>query len=194
MFRLAVAVLGLSLAAAIAPSTAVGQGRPDPAALISAQREAMGPFAMMDGVWRGSAWTLLPSGEKHQLTQTERVGPFLDGAIKVIEGRGYEEDGRASFNAFAIISYDPNTKTYNMRSYAQGRVGDFVITPTENGFQWEIPAGPMVMRYTSEISNGTWKEVGDRIVPGGEPIRFLEMTLERVEDTTWPAAGAVGPK
>ena len=44
----------------------------------------------MDGTWRGPAWTLLPSGEKHELTQTERVGSMLDGSIKVIEGRGYE--------------------------------------------------------------------------------------------------------
>lgn len=72
------------------PLTASGQGRPDPTALIAAQREALVPLAYMDGVWRGSAWIMLPSGEKHIITQTERIGPFLDGSIKVIEGRGYE--------------------------------------------------------------------------------------------------------
>ena len=39
----------------------------------------------MDGVWRGPSWTILPSGEKHVGTQTERIGPFLDGSVKVIE-------------------------------------------------------------------------------------------------------------
>jgi len=53
--------------------------RPDPATQIAAQREAMAPLAFMDGVWRGPAWTILPSGEKHNITQTERIGPFLDG-------------------------------------------------------------------------------------------------------------------
>src|SRR5689334_16564952 len=67
----------------------LSQGRPDPASLIASQREAMKQFALMDGVWRGPAWTILPSGEKHNITQTERIGPFLDGSIKVIEGRGY---------------------------------------------------------------------------------------------------------
>src|SRR2546422_6466747 len=78
--------------------TVFGQGRPDSAALIKAQREAMATFAFMDGVWRGPAWTMLPSGEKHNIIQTERIGPFLDGSVKVIEGRGYNPDeiGRAS--------------------------------------------------------------------------------------------------
>ena len=68
-------------------STARGQGRLDPAASIATQREALAPLAYMDGVWRGPGWTILESGEKHTFTQTERIGPFLDGSIKVIEGK-----------------------------------------------------------------------------------------------------------
>src|SRR3982074_1407830 len=117
--------LALLLATAGGLCPASGQGRPDPAALISAQREAMRPLAIMDGVWRGPAWTILPSGEKHNITQTERIGPFLDGSIKVIEGRGYGSDGKVGFNAFGIISYDPATKVYTLHSHAQGQVGDF---------------------------------------------------------------------
>src|SRR5450631_3175654 len=98
------ALLLLSLASGAA-SPALAQGRPDPAALLAAQKEAMKAFAAMDGVWRGPAWTILPSGEKHTITQTERIGPFLDGSVKVIEGRGYDSDGSVTFNAFAIISY-----------------------------------------------------------------------------------------
>jgi hypothetical protein len=154
----------------------------------------MSQLAVMDGAWKGSAWTMLPSGEKHTITQTERVGPFLDGSVKVIEGRGYEDDGSVAFNALAVISYDPATRAYNMRSYAQGQVGDFVITPTADGFQWEIPAGPMTIRYTAVIGDGTWREVGDRISPDREPLRFFEMTLTRVGNTDWPAGGAVSPR
>ena len=62
------------------------------------------PLASMDGVWRGPAWTILPSGEKHSVTQTERIGPLLDGSVKVIEGRGYDADGKVAFNAFGTIS------------------------------------------------------------------------------------------
>jgi hypothetical protein len=173
---------------------ATGQERPDPAALIAAQREAMTPLAYMDGVWRGSAWSMRPSGEKHDITQTERIGPFLGGSVKVIEGRGYDADGKVSFNAFGIISYKPESKAYSMRSYALGMAGDFVFTPTADGYVWEIPAGPMTIRYTAVIKDGAWREVGDRIMPGKEPVRIFEMNLTRVGDTDWPAAGAVSRK
>ena len=118
-------------------ATAYGQGRPDPATLIAAQREAMIPLAYMDGVWRGAAWTSLPSGEKHTITQTERIGPFLDGSVKVLEGRGYDADGKVTFNAFGAISYNPATKAYTLHSYAMGSAGDFVLTRTADGFVWE---------------------------------------------------------
>ena len=109
--------------------TALGQGRPDPATLIAAQREAMVALAFMDGVWRGPAWFIAPSGEKHTMTQTERIGPFLDGSVKVIEGRGYDSENKVTFNAFGIISYNSTTRAYTLHSYAQGNVGDFVLTP-----------------------------------------------------------------
>ena len=171
-----------------------GQGRPDPATLIAAQKEAMAPLAYMDGVWRGPAWTILASGERHEVTQTERIGPFLDGSVKVIEGRGYDASGKVSFNAFGTISYNPANKVYTLHSYAQGNVGDFVLKLTPDGYVWEIPAGPMTIRYTAMIKNGTWREVGDRVVPDKDPVRFFEMNLKRVGDTTWPAGGAVPQK
>jgi hypothetical protein len=136
----------------------------------------------------------LPSGEKHNVTQTERIGPFLEGSVKVIEGRGYDATGKVSFNAFGTISYNPDKHAYTIHSYALGRVGDFVLTPSPDGYVWEIPAGPVTIRYTAVIKNGDWHEVGDRVVPGKEPVRFFEMNLKRVGDTDWPAAGAVPPK
>src|SRR6266852_1246672 len=180
-------LMGASLAAR-------AQGPPNPATLIAAQRDAMARLAYMDGVWRGPAWTILPSGEKHNITQTERIGPFLDGSVKVIEGRGYNADGTVGFNAFGTISYNPATRVFTLHSYAQGNVGDFVLTRTADGYVWEIPAGPMTIRYTAVIKDGAWREVGDRIMPGKEPARFFEMNLKRVGDTNWPAAGAISPK
>src|SRR5258705_11843873 len=131
---------GMSLAA-------LGQVQQDPATLIAAQRDAMVPLAFMDGVWRGPAWAILPSGQKHTVTQTERIGPFLDGSVKVIEGRGYEPDGRGGFNAFGTLSYNPATRVYTLHSHAQGYVGDFTIKLTADGYGWEIPAGPRTIRY-----------------------------------------------
>lgn len=194
MFKHLVVAVVLVVVLAGSSMVAIAQGPPDAAKTVAAQKEAMARLAYMDGVWRGPAWTLLPSGEKHTLTQTERIGNFLDGAVKVVEGRGYGADGKVEFNAFAIISYDPAKQAYNLRSYAMGRAGDFVLTPTADGYVWEIPAGPTTIRYTVTIKDGTWHEVGDRIVSGKAPMRFFEMNLKRVGATDWPAAGAVSPK
>lgn len=190
--------LAISLAllfVAVATIDVSAQGKPyDPAALMTAQRDAMKALSFLDGTWRGSAWTMLPNGEKHAITQTERVGAFLDGTVKVVEGRGYDADGKVAFNAFATISYDPATKVYTMRTYAMGRHGDYVLTPTADGVSWEIPAGPMTIRHTATVKDGKWHEVGDRIMPGKEPVRFMELNLERIGDTDWPAGGAVPMK
>jgi len=195
-YRLAKLVLLLMILGAISAHSGIafGQGRGDSAALIKAQREAMVQLAYMDGVWRGPAWTILPSGQKHEVTQTERIGPFLDGSVKVIEGRGYDAEGKVAFNAFGTVSYDPGTRVYTLHSYAMGNVGDFSFKPTADGYVWEIPAGPMTIRYTCVVKDGTWHEVGDRIVPGKEPVRFFEMNLKRIGDTTWPASGAIPPQ
>lgn len=172
----------------------LAQGQPDPTSAIAAQRQAMIRFVSMDGVWRGPAWIILPSGDKKTFTQTERVGPFLDGSIKVMEGRGYGPDGTNTFNAFGILSYDSTRHAYTMHSYADGYVGDFAFASSLHGFTWDIPAGPMTIRYTAEIKDGVWHEVGDRLLPGKGPIRFFEMDVKRVGDTNWPAVGAIGPK
>lgn len=166
----------------------------DTAALLAAQKEAMSSLQSMNGVWRGTATSISPTGEKHVVLQTERIGPFLDGSLKVIEGRGYDSDGRVTFNAFGVVSYNPATREYSMRSYAQGRAGDFAFKPTADGFSWELPAGPATIRYTATIKGDVLYEIGERIVAGREPFRFFEMTLQRVGETDWPAGGAVPAK
>ncbi|MEO8753415.1 MAG: DUF1579 domain-containing protein [Casimicrobiaceae bacterium] len=189
--RMVRGVIGMALAAHL--SLAAAQERPDPAALLAAQREAMTTFAFMDGVWRGPATTNYPGGEKHSITQTERIGPLLGGTVKVIEGRGYEAAGNTTFNALGIISYNVATKSYSMRSYAMGFSGDFAVQRTSDGFSWEIPVGPTTIRYSAVVKDGTWTEVGDRIVPGKDPVRFFEMQLRRVGDSEWPGGGAIPP-
>lgn len=181
----------LGAACVLAAASAVAQTPPDPGPLLAAQREAMAALQSMNGVWRGSAWTMRPSGEKHTIVQTERIGPFLDGTLKVMEGRGYEPDGRVGFNAFGIVSYDPQSRRYSMRSYAQGLAGDFEFVPTADGYRWEIPAGPAKIRFTATIKDGTLHEIGERLMPEREPVRFFEMTLQRVGDNDWPAAGVI---
>ena len=164
-------------------------------ARMSAQAEAMTRLAKMDGVWRGPAWTLQRDGTKRHIVQTERIGPFLQGSVKVLEGRGYGEGGAVAFNALGIVSYDPAKKSYSLRSYALGHSGDFDLIPTDDGYEWQIPAGPgSIIKYKAAIKGDTLHEVGHHIAPGREPIHIFEMTLKRVGDTDWPAGNPVSPR
>jgi hypothetical protein len=167
------------------------QGMPDPVALQAAQRDAMKALAPLNGLWRGPATITRPDGSKITIMHTERIGPMLDGTLTVIEGRGYEADGRVSFNAFAVVSFDPAAKGYTMRAHAHGHASDFAFKPTADGFVWEIPAGPNVVRYTAVVKDGRFREVGEFIAPDKPPRKVFEMDLERLGSTDWPAGGAV---
>ncbi|HEX5184508.1 MAG TPA: DUF1579 domain-containing protein [Allosphingosinicella sp.] len=185
MFRFAAAAALLLAAAPVSAQDA------DPG-LIAAQRTAMQKLDWMRGRWRGPAVGRGAGGE-YRVTQTERIGSFLGGTVMVMEGKGFQADGRTGFNAFGILSFDPHSGDYTLRSYAQGYAGTFKLTPNGTGYVWEIPAGPMTMRYTATLHDGIWTEVGDRIVPGQPPQRFFEMNLKRVGDTNWPEEGAQTP-
>ena len=188
MRRMILGALALGLAIAMPAS-----GQMVDAGAIAAQKAAQAKFAWMDGTWRGAAVTRTPGGE-HKVTHTERVGTMLGGTLRVIEGKSFNPDGSVGFNAFAVISFDAAKGAYDFRSYAQGRAGDFTITPTADGYVWSIPAGPATIRYTATFKAGTWTEIGERIVAGQPAMKFFEMNLKRVGDTSWPDGGAMTPQ
>jgi hypothetical protein len=183
---LALTVFGLTIAAPLA-----AQPPHDPAALLTAQRQAMAPLARMDGVWRGPAWSVTQAGRR-ELTQTERIGTFLDGTVRVIEGRGYNADGSVGFNALGIVSFNPATNSYTISSWALGRGGVFPFRVTADGYEWEVPAGPgMTIRYAATVTADTLREVGFLHRGEAPPVQIFEMNLRRVGTTDWPGAGAV---
>jgi hypothetical protein len=186
------AVALLAVGAVAGPSRAQPA---DPAVLLKAEAEAMAPLAWSHGRWQGEAWSVTPAG-RHEIVQTERVGPMLGGTLVVVEGKSFERDGRpAAFNAFGIMSYDPLRKAYAFHSYAQGRAGDFPLEVTPNGYAWSIAAGPTKVRYTATFRDGVWREVGEMTRPDGAVTQIFEMNLKRVGDTDWPLAGqAAAPK
>lgn len=157
--------------------------------LIADQRLAMQPLAIFDGTWRGPATATLDDGRRVPLTQTERVGSFLAGSLKLIEGKGYAQDGSVVFNAFGIISFSPRTGQYNFRWYRQGHARDAAADVTADGFMWTVDEGDASVRYTATVKDGVWSEIGERIVEGQPAVRVYEMALRRISDTDWPEAG-----
>ena len=185
-------VLGLLAAGTAVAQTPPAAGPWDPAARISAQREAMRALAFMDGAWRGRAEV---DGGRRTVTHTERAGPLLDGSVRVVEGRSYDEAGQTVFNALGIISYDPVRRAYSIHSYAMGYAGDFPLEVQPNGYSWTQPMGPGTsIRYTATVRDGEWVEIGDRVAEGGAPVRTFEMRLRRIGDSRWPGDGAVAPR
>lgn len=167
---------------------------PAAAADAGANASAMAKFDAMKGVWKGEAKGFGPGGVPFNVTQTERIGPLLGGDILVIEGTGYEADGKVAFNAFGVISWNAQTQGYEFRAYNGGRAGTFKMTPTETGAVWEMPAGPNAnIVSTITIKDDTWHEL-QQYVAQGQPARtVVEMKLKRVGDSEWPAAGAIKP-
>ncbi len=158
------------------------------------QRNAMAALSFLDGEWRGEAAAYGPGG-RMTFTQTERVGPLLGGSVRVVEGRGYDAAGETAFNALGVISWDDAQDRYRFSAWANGRSGDYLFELTEDGFIWEVPAGPgAVVRYTATVRDGVWHEAGVYIREGGQPMPFMEMTLHRIGDSPWPGAGAVSPR
>lgn len=186
-------LLVLTLTLATACHMAHAQA-PDTPALLAAQRQAMAALSSLDGVWRGTARVMLPGGQTREIVQTERIGNMLGGTIKVVEGRGYGADGDVQFNAFAVISFSPREGKYKFQSHAQGTSSDFILEPRPDGFVWWQRFGPMTIRFTTVIKDGTWTEIGERIVEGQAPQRTVEMTLRRLGPTDWPEVGAVPMK
>lgn len=161
---------------------------------VTAPNLLMKKLDIMKGTWVGDAKGIGPDGKPFQVRQTERVGAMLNGDVLVIEGRGYKSDGSLAFNAFAAVSPDPKTEAYEFRAYTQGRSGTYRMESTPNGVIWELPAGPQAtVRYTINIADGVWHEVGEYLTKDKPPRQIIEMTLKRTGDTDWPAAQAVTP-
>ena len=53
------------------------------------------------------------------------------------------------------------------------------------GARMGILAEPMTIHYAAVNKDGTWHEMGDRILPGKEPVFIFEKNLKCVRDKDW---------
>jgi hypothetical protein len=191
---LVLAACGASTSAPVAavpsaPASAVVPVQPSPTLA-----KGMARLAFMRGVWAGPASGVTPTGERYSVTQTERMGPLLGGDVIVIEGRGYQADGTTGLNALGVVSWDPRTDRYEIRSYAQGHAGTFEMRLTADGYTWEVPAGPgAVMRFTATVTGDRWREIGEYVAGDKPPRQMFEMNLRRVGETDWPLGTPIAP-
>ena len=152
---------------------------PDPAAV----QAAIAKLDFMVGRWRGEAWQLRGS-ERVQTQMRETVERKLGGAVLLVEGRGAivapGAEERVVHHALGVISWDPRTSSYTLRSYlATGQSGDFAVTLVDGGVSWtrEVPGGSI--RNTARFTSDEWHEVGEFSRDGATWTQVMELRLKR---------------
>lgn len=152
---------------------------PDPA---DAQ-EAIARLDFMVGRWSGQAWQQR-GGERVETEMVEVVERKLGGAVLLVEGRGTiagaGADDRVVHHALGVISFDPGTGTYSLRSYlATGQSGDFTLTLVDGGVSWtrEVPGGRI--RNTARYTADEWHEIGEFSRDGIDWTTVMELQLRR---------------
>jgi hypothetical protein len=157
----------------------IAQSQQPPEALPPA--EAM---SYMLGHWQGEGWRMSPQGERQVYRIEETLTPRAGGHAISIVGIGTAGEGdetREIHNAFGMI-WQERDGSYRMRSVvAPGYSMETTPELTENGYVWQLDAGPMTIRYASVIENGEWVETGEQVLPSGDTVQIHEMRLRRVD-------------
>jgi hypothetical protein len=149
----------------------------------SANRAAMQRLSGLIGRWTGEAWMMVGQ-QRENTTMTETVEAKLEGTVLLIEGLGVAPvaggQTRIVHHALAILSFDPRTRTYSMRSHVgSGYSGDFAVEVTDSALVWtrEVPQGRI--RNTARIGNGVWHEIGEFSRDGTSWMQIMEIRLRK---------------
>lgn len=157
----------------------IAQSQQPPEALPPAEA-----LSYMLGHWQGEGWRLSPQGERQVYRIDETLTARAGGHAISIVGIGTDGEGaneRVIHNAFGLI-WRERDGSYRMRSVVSpGYSMETTPELIENGYVWELEAGPARIRYETVITDGRWVETGERILPNGETVQIHEMRLERVD-------------
>jgi hypothetical protein len=150
---------------------------------LEAQCLAMKKLDFLVGSWLGEARVARAAGESTELMQTEEAKYKLDGLILVIEGVGRaQSSGAPMLQAFGIISYDDETKTYRMRAFNDGRFLETKIRLLKEGkgMTWGFVLGEIKTKSVMRINeNGDWTELHEITIGSQPPRKLMEVAVRR---------------
>ena len=143
-------------------------------------KSEMKKLAYFVGDWKGTAVVQTRNGPQ-TINQTEHIQWELDGVVLSIEGIGHEND-QITFNALALIHFDPTAQAFKFRSYLkEGYATDaYFKVLGENKFEWgfEMPTGGKVKySITLDPVKKTWYELGEYSPDGNKWMKSIEMNL-----------------
>ncbi len=174
--------LGLfSAAVLLAGPAAFGQAPQPPAGQV----EAMKKLDRWVGEWKGSGWAAYGPGQRNEFTIVEKVQRKLGGSVLLVEGRGTKKaDGGevVVHEALALLSYDDAAKRYRWQAHdLRGQAITVEPKLIDGGIEWGFRSGErgVTVRFTIQIDEKRWHEVGEVSPDGKTWSKFLEMTLQR---------------
>ena len=146
-----------------------------------AHQAAMQKLSFLTGDWEGGGTMAMGPGPRLPFNQTERIQFKHDGTLLLIEGQGKAaQTGAVVHDALAVVTFDPASGRYKFRSFAAvGRFADTEATVEANRMVWWLNFGPQKIRYTVDVDNGVWREIGERSTDGTTWVAFFEMTLRK---------------
>ena len=150
-------------------------------------------FAMLDGVVARPGDGDQPDGSRLAFIQTERIGPFLGGSIKVIEGAATTTTARSASTPSAS---SPSIRRREPTRCARTRRATSATSPScrpATATAGRSAAGRPTIRYVATVKDGELHEVGE---PSSWPRAGADLrdAAQAHRPTDWPAAGAVPPK
>ena len=141
-------------------------------------------FANLIGNWEGEGWTMLGPEQRVEFDQVEIIESKANGHVVVVEGLGNnKETGELAFQAFGIFSYDVVNQKYQFTAY-QTNGYSITVEPelTDDSFVWGFDTGQGTIRYTANITDTTWSQIGEFSPDGGENwFQTFEMNLTKTE-------------
>ncbi len=147
----------------------------------------MQKLAYMAGQWKGEANIRQQNGSLLKVNQEEDIRFKLDGTILLIEGTGRNPlDNKITFNALAIVSYNPHTKEYKLKSHVMdgNQTEAYFKVLEENHFEWgfETPTKAKI-RYDIVLdpNQKTWVEKGEYSPDGNQWFPFIDMLLKKLD-------------
>jgi hypothetical protein len=150
-------------------------------------RQEMKKISFMAGKWTGEANVKRGNTPAVKVLQDENIQFKLDGTVLLVEGTGRNpESGTITFNAIGIISYNPYTKQFGMKSHTmEGNQTDAYFKIIEdNHFEWgfETPQkGKIKYDIVLNAQAKTWVEKGEFSQDGVTWYPFIELKLTKVE-------------
>lgn len=150
---------------------------------LESQRAAMKKLNFLVGEWAGEARVMRGPGESTELVQTEEARYKLDGLILTIEGVGRtKSDGKPILQALGVISYDDESKTYQMRAFNDGRFLETEVKlPGEGqGMTWGFTLGEIRTKSVMRINDrGEWTELHEITIGSQPPKKLMELVVRR---------------